>query len=133
MAVFRENGNSLEVLLVRRRHDPYKGMWSLPGGFMEMNETLEQTAVRELKEETGLKGVVLKQYRAFSALNRDPRTRVITVLFYGFIEMERSAVEGSDDAEQADWFPVNSLPPLGFDHREMMDLLLPEIGILKRP
>lgn len=124
MAVFRINGNEKEILLVLRRNPPYQGMWSLPGGFMEMEETLEETAVRELAEETGLEGIELRQVRAFSGIDRDPRARVVTVLFTGTAGMEHSQVVGGDDAESAAWFPVNNLPPLGFDHKEMIALLL---------
>jgi 8-oxo-dGTP diphosphatase len=124
IAIFRKNGNVPEILLIRRKNPPYQGMWSIPGGFMEIDETLEQTAARELEEETGLKGVNLRQVRACSRVDRDPRTRVVTVLFTGEVEMEHSEVTGGDDAESAEWFPLNELPPLGFDHDEMVALLI---------
>lgn len=123
-AVFRKNGQQLEILLILRKNPPYEGMWALPGGFMEMDESLEVTAVRELEEETGLKNISLTQFRTFSQVNRDPRTRVITTVFYGMAEFQHSFAEGGDDAEEARWFPVNDLPSLGFDHKEIISGLL---------
>jgi 8-oxo-dGTP diphosphatase len=99
----------------------------MPGGFMEIDETLEQTAVRELEEETGLAGVELKQFRTFSQLHRDPRTRVITTVYYGEVSMENSLAQGGDDAEVAEWYPVQSLPPLAFDHGNIIALILSQI------
>jgi 8-oxo-dGTP diphosphatase len=99
-------------------------MWALPGGFMEIDETLEETAARELEEETGLKNVELKQLKAFSQVDRDPRTRVVTVVFYGMVSMENSLATGGDDAERAEWFSVESLPQLGFDHVQIIGLML---------
>lgn len=102
-------------------------MWALPGGFMEMDETLEQTAVRELEEETGLKDIALNQFKTFSQVDRDPRTRVITTVYWGIVLLENSTAVGGDDAEKAVWFPVNDLPPLGFDHNMIVELLAPLI------
>jgi 8-oxo-dGTP diphosphatase len=94
---------------------------------VELDETLEQAAARELEEETGVTGVDLKQFHAFSNLDRDPRTRVITIVFYGMVSLENSAVKGGDDAESAEWFPVEDLPTLGFDHQEIINLVLNHI------
>lgn len=102
-------------------------MWTLPGGFMEIDETLEATAARELEEETSLKNVELKQLKAFSQVDRDPRTRVVTVVFYGIVSLENSMATGGDDAEKAEWFQVNDLPHLGFDHSQIIRLLLDRI------
>jgi 8-oxo-dGTP diphosphatase len=124
IAVFRQAGRSFEVLLIQRKYPPYQGMWALPGGFMEIDETLEETAARELEEETGLKNVELKQLKAFSQVDRDPRTRVVTVVFYGMVSMENSLATGGDDAERAEWFSVESLPQLGFDHVQIIGLML---------
>ena len=124
MAIFRKKSGGPEILLIRRKYPPYKDMWALPGGFVEIDETLEQAAIRELQEETGLTGIKLQQFRAFSEVNRDPRTRVITVVFYGKVAMENSEVSWGDDAEQAEWFPIKDLPSLGFDHHEIISLLL---------
>jgi 8-oxo-dGTP diphosphatase len=124
IAVFRHHEGGWQILLIKRKNEPFRGMWALPGGFMEMDETLEQTAFRELEEETGLKGIVLEQFRTFSQVDRDPRTRIITTVFYGFASPENDEAHGGDDAEEAQWYDVDSLPPLGFDHRTIIDSLL---------
>ena len=117
----------LQILLIYRKNPPYQGMWALPGGFMEIDETLEETASRELEEETGLVNIELKQFRTFSQVDRDPRTRVITTVFYGTAPLENSMAVGGDDAEKAEWFPVTDLPPLGFDHKSIIEMLLGQI------
>lgn len=125
IAIFRNEGETIEILLIERKNEPFRGMWALPGGFLEIDETLEETAARELEEETGLNNIDLKQFRTFSNVARDPRTRVITTVFYGMVTFDKSDVRGGDDAEKAGWFAVDSLPPLGFDHGKIiMDLLL---------
>lgn len=103
---------------------PYQGMWAMPGGFMEMDETLEQTALRELEEETGLRDIKLTQFRTFSQVDRDPRTRVITTVFFGEVSLEKDDAKGGDDAEEAQWFGIDHLPPLGFDHHRIIDLII---------
>jgi len=127
IAVFRQEGQSLQILLIRRKNPPYQGKWALPGGFMEIDETLEETAARELEEETGLKNIDLKQFKTFSNLDRDPRTRVITTVFYGTVSAENSEATGGDDAEQAEWFSVDDLPPLAFDHDQIIEMIMVDI------
>ena len=108
-----------QVLLIQRGIDPYKGCWAFPGGFMNMDEATEQCAIRELEEETGLKETELHQIGAYSKVDRDPRGRTITVA-YLVIVGEPLAVTGQDDAAKAQWFPVDALPPLAFDHEDIM-------------
>jgi 8-oxo-dGTP diphosphatase len=103
------------VLLIERGRDPFMGKWALPGGFVEMDEELDVACLRELEEETGIKLHELKQFRAFGGVNRDPRHRTISIVFYAFTESEIVAVAG-DDAAKARWFPLNQLPELAFDH-----------------
>lgn len=112
--VFGFDGKRLNILLIERGGEPYKGCWAFPGGFMNINETAEQGAMRELCEETGLKLEYLKQFGTFTAVNRDPRERVITIAFYALAR--KSAVQGGDDAANAQWFPIEDIPPLAFDH-----------------
>jgi 8-oxo-dGTP diphosphatase len=124
IAVFRKESAGLQVLLIKRKNQPYQGMWAMPGGFMEIDETLEQTAVRELEEETGLRNIELKQFGTFSQMNRDPRTRVVTTVYYGIAELENSAAIGGDDAELAEWFAVGNLPEMAFDHGKIIGMIL---------
>lgn len=108
-----------QVLLIERGADPYKGCWAFPGGFMNMDETTEQCAIRELEEETGMKVSDLHQIGAYSKVDRDPRGRTITVAYLAIVDAP-FAVIGQDDAAKAQWFPIDALPPLAFDHEEIM-------------
>jgi 8-oxo-dGTP diphosphatase len=107
------------VLLIERGNEPYKGRWAIPGGFLNMDETTEQCAIRELEEETGLKISRVQQIGAYSKVDRDPRGRTISVAYLAIVNQPLE-VRGQDDAANAKWFPVNSLPPLAFDHDEIM-------------
>lgn len=107
------------LLLIRRDKDPYAGMWALPGGFMDMEETLEAACIRELFEETGLQLPNMNQFRVFDAPDRDPRHRTLSVAHYAFIEATKP-VSGGDDAAEAEWFPIDQLPALAFDHGEII-------------
>lgn len=108
-----------KVLLIQRGADPYKGCWAFPGGFMNMDETTEQCAIRELEEETGLRVSNVHQIGAYSKVDRDPRGRTITVAYLAIID-EPVQVTGQDDAAKAEWFPLSALPELAFDHAEIM-------------
>ena len=108
-----------KVLLIQRGADPYKGCWAFPGGFMNMDETTEQCAIRELEEETGLKVSTVRQIGAYSKVDRDPRGRTITVAYLAIIE-KPAQVTGQDDAAKAEWFPLSALPELAFDHADIM-------------
>ncbi len=108
-----------KVLLIQRGADPYKGCWAFPGGFMNMDETTEQCAIRELEEETGLKLTTIKQIGAYSKVDRDPRGRTITVAYLAIID-KPAQVTGQDDAAKAEWFPLSALPELAFDHADIM-------------
>jgi 8-oxo-dGTP diphosphatase len=108
-----------KVLLIERGDEPFKGCWAFPGGFMNMDETTEQCAIRELEEETGLKVSEVHQIGAYSKVNRDPRGRTVTVAYLAIIDAPM-AVSGQDDAAKAQWFPLSTLPELAFDHDEIM-------------
>ena len=112
--VFGFDGYEIKVLLIERGIEPYKGMLAFPGGFMRIDETAEECAIRELKEETGLEINNIKQLGAFSGVNRDPRERVVTIAFYALAK--QSEVIGGDDAAAAQWVSINDVPPLAFDH-----------------
>jgi 8-oxo-dGTP diphosphatase len=114
------------VLLIERGREPFKGTWALPGGFIDMNEELETACRRELEEETGLRVGELKQFRAYGGVNRDPRHRTISVVFYAFSEVELEAFAG-DDAANSKWFSLNQLPELAFDHQLILDEFKTEV------
>ena len=108
-----------QVLLIERGGEPFKGCWAFPGGFLNMDETTEQCAIRELEEETGLKVSTIHQIGAYSKVDRDPRGRTITVAYLAIIDAP-AEVTGQDDAAKAQWFPIDALPPLAFDHDDIM-------------
>lgn len=112
--IFGFDGVKLKVLLVKRGVEPYKGRWALPGGFLKMDESAEEGALRELREETGLNGGIIRQLHTFTDPSRDPRERVITIAYYALVRMQE--VKGGDDASEAQWFALDEIPPLAFDH-----------------
>jgi 8-oxo-dGTP diphosphatase len=120
--ILKNNNDKQFVLLIERKHPPFEGMWALPGGFLNMDETLEEAALRELQEETGITGVKLKQFHTFSKVDRDPRHRTITTVFIGYTD-ENISIEAGDDAAKAQWFLMEKLPPLAFDHAEVMEMV----------
>lgn len=118
--IYGFDGERLKILLVERGLEPCKGMWALPGGFMKIDETIEETARRELYEETGLKDVYMTQFKMFSKVDRDPRERVVTVVFTALVRPSDYRLVAGDDAVNALWFDENRLPPLAFDHKEII-------------
>lgn len=110
-----------QVLLIQRKNEPCRGQWAFPGGFINIDETAEAAAVRELQEETGitLSETDIFQVGAYTAVDRDPRERVITIAYLAEIDAP-VPVKGSDDAARAQWFPLDALPPLAFDHAEIL-------------
>ena len=108
-----------KVLLIQRGDEPFKGAWAFPGGFLNMDETTEQCAIRELEEETELRVSVIHQIGAYSKVDRDPRGRTITVAYLAIVDSPKE-VKGQDDAAKAEWFPINDLPQLAFDHYDIM-------------
>ena len=108
------------VLLIERGREPFKNKWALPGGFIEMDEILEAACKRELLEETGLKVEQMTQFKTYDAINRDPRHRTISVVYFTELN-EIQQVTGSDDANRAEWFPVSDLPELAFDHKQILE------------
>lgn len=115
-ALFWPHDGRLSILLIQRGHEPFPGAWALPGGFVEIDEELDEAIARELAEETGVAGVRLSQFGAFGTLGRDPRTRTVSVAYIGVIDGGKLAVEAGDDAAAARWFDVEDLPELAFDH-----------------
>ncbi|MBO7142485.1 MAG: NUDIX hydrolase [Bacteroidales bacterium] len=118
--VFGFDGSELNVLLIKRGIEPFINCYALPGGFVHLDETIDECARRELYEETGLRDVFMEQLYTFGALNRDPRERVVSVAYYALVRSTDYAPEGGTDAAQAGWFKMNQLPPLAFDHLEIL-------------
>ena len=123
IVVIKTIENQREVLLIERKHSPFERMWALPGGFVNMDETIEEAALRELQEETGIAGIQLEQFHTFSKVDRDPRHRTITTVFIGYANANTAEPKAGDDAANAQWFQLNQLPPLAFDHEEVMEMV----------
>jgi ADP-ribose pyrophosphatase YjhB (NUDIX family) len=119
VVVFSGSADSRRVLLIRRKHEPYKDKWAFPGGFVNIDEQLAAAAERELAEETGLTGINLEQLCTFGSVGRDPRGRVISVVYVGFCEDTDCQIKSGDDAAEARWFDIDNLPEMAFDHGEM--------------
>jgi 8-oxo-dGTP diphosphatase len=120
--VFGWGGDALELMLVRRAAEPFRDRWALPGGFAQIDEDLEDAARRELEEETGTAHLYLEQLYTLGAPDRDPRGRVITVAYYALVSLADHPVRGGSDAVEAAWFATGDLPPLAFDHAEIVAL-----------
>ncbi|HSO85584.1 MAG TPA: NUDIX hydrolase [Draconibacterium sp.] len=118
--VFVKEKNSFSVLLIERAREPFKNKWALPGGFIEMDEILEAACKRELMEETGLKVERMTQFKTYDAIDRDPRHRTISVIYYTELN-KKQLVKGGDDAARAEWFPISDLPELAFDHKQILE------------
>lgn len=112
--IFGFDGAELNVLLVKRGIEPYKGKWAMPGGFLKPDEPAHECARRELREETGLEQAYMEQFHTYSTPDRDPRERVITIAYLALVKIQD--VHGGDDAADARWFPVSRVPQLAFDH-----------------
>lgn len=123
--VFLGYGSDMQLLLIRRKNDPWKGMWAIPGGFVEDDEELEAAAIRELEEETGLKVSQMTQLHTFGTVGRDPRGRTVTVTYYAHLATTDQQVAGADDADDAQWVYVRDINALAFDHMEMLRMALP--------
>lgn len=120
--IFGFDGLNIKVLLIQRGIEPFKGRWAFPGGFMQMDETIEECARRELMEETGLAINTVEQFHIFSDVHRDPRERVLTVAHYALVRL--ADVEGGDDAARAQWFAQDEIPSLAFDHDRILRMAL---------
>lgn len=122
--VFGFDDQDLKVLLIQRGIPPYAGKWALPGGFVHLDESLEDAVRRELKEETGLANVFLEQLYTFGDTTRDPRGRVVSVAYYALVKLADHQVRAATDAANAAWFAVAELPPLAFDHASILETAL---------
>lgn len=118
--VFDFDEGELKVLLIQRALEPFKGRWALPGGFVHVDETLDEAARRELGEEAGLKNVFLEQLFTFGTVNRDPRERVVSVAYYALVKLSDHRAKAATDAANAEWFPISKVPKLAFDHADIL-------------
>ena len=117
------------VLLIERGHEPFAGHWALPGGFVEYGEDPDAAAARELREETGLASLGLRQFRVFGAPGRDPRGHTVSIVYVAEIPGEPPVAVGSDDAQRARWFELAGLPPLAFDHDRVVRAVVASLGL----
>src|SRR3954471_17355771 len=118
------DAEDLKILLIQRSGKPFAGMWALPGGFVDMDETLDASAKRELQEETGIARLYLEQLYTFGDPGRDPRDRVITVAYYALVKLSDHTIKADSDAKDVAWFAVSDLPKLAFDHAKVVDVAL---------
>jgi len=121
--IFKSINNKLQLLLIKRKNEPFKDAWALPGGFVDEHEDLEVAAARELQEETQLKVAKLEQLRAFGTPHRHPRQHVVSIAFLGYAAATSEPIP-ADDATAAQWFAIDALPDLAFDHYEIVKFAL---------
>ena len=118
--VFGMDQDDLKVMLIQRDLAPFRGKWALPGGFVRLDETVEEAARRELQEETGLEKVFLEQLYTYGEIDRDPRERVVTVAWYALVRLSDHLVRAATDARDAAWFGLHDIPKLAFDHEKIL-------------
>lgn len=125
--IFSRSDEQLYLLLIQRDSPPFEGKWAFPGGFIEIDENIDDAAYRELKEETNIDNIKLYQFKTYGQVDRDPRGRTISIVYYGFISSGNTESKAGSDARETKWFPTNNLPELAFDHdkiiREALDYL----------
>lgn len=118
----------MSVLLIKRKFDPFKGQWALPGGFVQNDESLEDAVERELREETGVKINYLEQLYTFGTPDRDPRRRIVSVAYFGLVKSDQFvSLSATTDAEEAKWFDIKELPELAFDHKIILNVAIERI------
>ncbi len=123
--IFGFDGAEIKVLLIERGLEPFRGKWAFPGGFLRMDETADECAVRELREETGLENAAVEQFHTFSAVDRDPRERVLTIAYLALVRI--SEVKAGDDAARARWFSFSEIPGLAFDHEAILKMAMEKL------
>jgi 8-oxo-dGTP diphosphatase len=128
IVIFTIRNDVLKVLLIKRASEPFQGEWALPGGFVNLDESLEEAARRELEEETGVSGVYLEQLYTFGQPDRDPRERVITVAHYALIPSDKLELRAATDAEGVSWYGIDELPELAFDHIKILQTAMERLA-----
>lgn len=124
IVLFTIDEGQLKILLIERRYPPYESNWALPGGFVKEGEAIDDAALRELEEETNVRAIYLEQLYTFGEPNRDPRGRVISVAYYALVSHQSVSPKESNEAIHVQWFPVEKMPQLAFDHAQIMDYAL---------
>lgn len=124
IVVYTIHEDKLKVLLIKRKLDPFKGVWALPGGFVRIDESVEKAATRELEEETGVKNVYLEQLYTFGDVERDPRGRVITIAYMALINYDFIHLKLGDEASEMDFFQISKISKLSFDHKKILEYSL---------
>lgn len=122
--VFGYDSGNISVLLVKRKFEPFKDAWALPGGFVLDDESLEEAVERELAEETGVKINYLEQLYTFGGIGRDPRGRVVSIAYFGLVKPNAFKLTASTDAKEANWFNIEKLPELAFDHKKILNIAI---------
>lgn len=122
--VFGYDSGNISVLLVKRKFEPFKDAWALPGGFVLEDESLEEAVERELSEETGVKINYLEQLYTFGGIGRDPRGRVVSIAYFGLVKPNAFKLTASTDAKEANWFNIEKLPELAFDHKKILNIAI---------
>ena len=128
--LFYKTNNQTYLLLIQRKQSPFKEKWAFPGGFVEIDENLEDAAYRELTEETGITNTTLYQFKTYGEVDRDPRGRTISVVYYGIVNPEDQTAQAGSDAKAAKWFPIDNLPELAFDHDKIIREALEEYELI---
>ena len=126
IVLFVGSENRIEVLLIKRARQPFKGRWAFPGGFVDADESLEDAAGRELVEETGITGIKLNQLGAFGDPGRDPRGHTVSIVFTALLD-DRPIAVAADDAAEARWHSARRPPRLAFDHGEILHLAIKQV------
>ena len=122
--VFGYEEGKISILLIKRKYEPFKGKWAIPGGFVLNDESLEEAVQRELQEETGVEINYLEQLYTFGKPSRDPRGRVVSVAYFGLVRPNTFKIFASTDAEEVAWFNIDKLPKLAFDHKEILAMAI---------
>ncbi len=125
--LFSKENEQTEILLIQRKFPPFQYSWAFPGGFVDMDETLEYAIARELEEETGIRKIELNQLQAFSEIDRDPRQRTISIVFYAFVKKDDCKIRAGSDAEKVKWFSLQNVPSLAFDHNKILKIAVEKL------
>ncbi|MDU1891782.1 MAG: NUDIX domain-containing protein [Dysgonomonas sp.] len=120
--IFGFDEGELKILLIERGIEPYKGKWALPGGFLDMDEDAETCARRKLLQETCLENIFMEQLYTFSAVERDPRYRVVSIAYYALVKLSDYDAKAGTDTANIKWFPISEIPELAFDHNKIVDM-----------